>query len=155
MSDEVKKCNYCEETKPITEFYKNKLSKDGLGSTCKTCIALKNKKKRTYADGKTWHKSHLSLERKRLFEEGFITLDGKSKKCRLCEMEKPLEEFRRDFNYKDFSSSLCIKHENEKFKALREKNVENNEGDMLNTLVKTVLSNQKKLDELIKSLGGL
>ena len=34
----MKKCNNCGLEKPISEFYKNKRSKDGLQSNCKSCV---------------------------------------------------------------------------------------------------------------------
>jgi len=42
----MKQCSNCGETKELSEFYKNKLTKDGLHSECKTCSSkryIKNK----------------------------------------------------------------------------------------------------------------
>ena len=36
----VKKCSKCGRVVPVTEFYANKKSKDGLGSQCKKCIKV-------------------------------------------------------------------------------------------------------------------
>lgn len=33
----MQKCRRCEQVKPATEFYKNRLMLDGLYSHCKTC----------------------------------------------------------------------------------------------------------------------
>lgn len=33
-----KTCSRCRETKPTSEFYKDKGCKDGFGSRCKTCV---------------------------------------------------------------------------------------------------------------------
>ena len=33
----MKKCRICNETKPLTEFYKNKKASDGLQWQCKVC----------------------------------------------------------------------------------------------------------------------
>lgn len=44
----MKKCCTCKEDKPVTEFYKDKLRKDGLYSRCKKChnkCVMKNHKK--------------------------------------------------------------------------------------------------------------
>lgn len=41
-----KKCNTCEETKPITEFGKQKGGKFGVRAICKVCVRLKNKQYR-------------------------------------------------------------------------------------------------------------
>ena len=40
----MKRCSKCRETKPLTEFYKQKTSKDGLRGYCKGCFAIGNKK---------------------------------------------------------------------------------------------------------------
>ena len=43
MSD-VKWCNQCESEQPITNFYNNKATKDGLVNRCKECCRQYNKK---------------------------------------------------------------------------------------------------------------
>ncbi len=35
---EEKECRKCHETKPITDFYKKKLHKNGIASQCKVCV---------------------------------------------------------------------------------------------------------------------
>lgn len=42
---ETKTCSNCGEEKPVSEFHKNKLSKDGIQSSCRVC---KNKYRREY-----------------------------------------------------------------------------------------------------------
>lgn len=37
MEAETKKCAKCGQEKPLTEFYRNKKSSDGLQSYCKNC----------------------------------------------------------------------------------------------------------------------
>jgi len=32
-------CNRCEKVKPFSDFYNDKMSKDGLGANCKSCKA--------------------------------------------------------------------------------------------------------------------
>lgn len=41
----LKKCNCCDELKPIDQFYKVKNGKYGVIGTCKTCYSLKHKEK--------------------------------------------------------------------------------------------------------------
>ncbi len=48
----MKKCAFCQDTKPITEFHKNSRSKDGLHSYCKSCNALKARKYQKTPKGK-------------------------------------------------------------------------------------------------------
>ena len=35
---QTKRCSTCKETKPVSEYYKHKESKDGLRASCKPCI---------------------------------------------------------------------------------------------------------------------
>lgn len=41
---QMKKCNKCGEVKPLTEFYKSKVNKDGLSGSCKKCCCINSKK---------------------------------------------------------------------------------------------------------------
>ena len=43
----MKKCTICKEIKPYNQFYKNKLTKDGYGSQCKSCDT-KERRRLTY-----------------------------------------------------------------------------------------------------------
>lgn len=38
-----KRCYVCDETKPVSEFYKNKHNSNGISSKCKTCVCAYNK----------------------------------------------------------------------------------------------------------------
>jgi 5-methylcytosine-specific restriction endonuclease McrA len=42
--DETKKCSMCKETKPVTEFFKDKRARGGLYSCCKSCHRKKTKR---------------------------------------------------------------------------------------------------------------
>ncbi len=39
----MKRCSSCKETKPVTDFRKNRSTNDGLGAYCKPCAKVKNK----------------------------------------------------------------------------------------------------------------
>ena len=41
---ETKKCVHCGQEKPVTEFYKDSHTRDGLQSWCKQCSNSRNKK---------------------------------------------------------------------------------------------------------------
>jgi len=50
MSDKIKKCCICKETKLLIEFYKNDIYKDKHFNCCKTCF--KKRKKKHYQNNK-------------------------------------------------------------------------------------------------------
>lgn len=62
--DNTKQCTKCGETKPLSEFYKRKASKDGLASRCKECVAkygkawYKNNKEHCAAVSKAYHEAN-------------------------------------------------------------------------------------------------
>jgi hypothetical protein len=49
---QAKKCSVCGEAKPITEFFKNKRSRDGHAAACKACRTARNKIWRNSETGK-------------------------------------------------------------------------------------------------------
>jgi thiol-disulfide isomerase/thioredoxin len=74
---DTKICTKCKEEKPITEYYKNKLSKDGYQTWCKSCIKLNamdskyketrkvfNKKYKQTKKYKDWQKEYDKTYRK-------------------------------------------------------------------------------------------
>lgn len=80
----MKKCSECQETKELTEFFKNKKSPDGLEYKCKSCKYQRTKK---------WYKNNLSrtieLNKKwkykiagvyAIFEKGECLYVGESKR---------------------------------------------------------------------------
>lgn len=56
MAEIMKTCTKCGETKPLTDFYKDKHSKDGLTYRCREC---------NRADGKAYHEANLEKEKVR------------------------------------------------------------------------------------------
>jgi len=61
---ETKKCSKCGETKPVGEFYKRSVSKDGLNYYCKECSKAsasqwnKEHPEQKYAANRRWQKNH-------------------------------------------------------------------------------------------------
>lgn len=53
-SSHMKKCSKCKQDKCPDQFYKNKLSKDGLGSQCKVC---------SNSASVAWYKANTEIER--------------------------------------------------------------------------------------------
>jgi hypothetical protein len=48
--DATKKCSKCKEEKPVSEFYKDKNTKDGLRLQCMTCTKNFNSNRKRWAD---------------------------------------------------------------------------------------------------------
>ncbi len=94
----MKECRRCKEVKPLTDFYKNKANKDGLGTYCKPCSnrisnewrkknpeALKHhKRKQLYSVSKEWYEDKLK-------QQDF--------RCAGCHIHQ-----------KDLEYSLCVDH---------------------------------------------
>lgn len=68
-------CVRCGETKPASEFYKDKKTKDGLHSYCKDCSKAKIRE---------WRKSRVRQEQQERRDEFFGKLEGKTKPCEIC-----------------------------------------------------------------------
>lgn len=55
MNKSVKRCSKCKQFKPLSEFYKRKISKDGLQFDCKSCRLKHVKKYNQTKKGKAVH----------------------------------------------------------------------------------------------------
>lgn len=84
---ETKVCTKCGVEKPLTEFGKNKNSKDGMQNWCKKC-------KREYKYNKNSRKMRLKPK------DGF-------KICCICKEEKPTSEFNKNKYHTDGLRSNC------------------------------------------------
>ena len=87
---ENKKCNTCNEIKPLKDFHKSSTNKDGHISQCKEC---KNAAIRLslFKAGK-----RRTPELIKQFEEP-INPDRTHKICYVCEKSKPLDDFYKEF----------------------------------------------------------
>ena len=99
----MKKCTKCETEKEFSEFYNDKTCRDGVSSTCKTCVSEHNKNRvikltcqnpecrenfttnyrRKYCDDCLW--GHATQNK-------ILALEGK-KKCSKCGETKELNRF--------------------------------------------------------------
>ena len=81
---ETKVCTKCGEEKSLDDFYRNKNTKDGRMSECKTC------------------------RRKYHCQRNFpIDTTKKNKVCGKCGEKKPIKEFNRDRNSSDGLCTWC------------------------------------------------
>ncbi|MRX54689.1 hypothetical protein GJU41_11965 [Bacillus idriensis] len=107
---ECRKCNRCDNIKPLTDFQKNKSSRLGVSSICRKCVTKSGEKRR---------KSDIIL----------IEAEGKKslyKKCIRCKVKQGVSEFYK--NYQSGSGSVrsecktcnLIKQEDKRLKEGRD-----------------------------------
>lgn len=85
-----KKCSKCNDKLAASMFNKNCLSKDGLTSVCKKCY------------------SHIRKNRKIVSETFDYKTDLTTKKCRLCNITKNINMFRKNRKSSDNYTHICI-----------------------------------------------
>lgn len=86
---QFKRCGSCKETKPSTEFYKLKTSKDGLCFECKLCESLR--RKRLYA---------VRLQQRHLDTRTEL-------QCVKCNIIQPIDNFQLTPAIKHGRSNIC------------------------------------------------
>ncbi|MFA4906921.1 MAG: hypothetical protein WC602_01490 [archaeon] len=67
----TKKCSKCGSEKPLTEFYKNKRSKDNTTSHCKTCMNAYQNAYRQSEKGKAYHKAYNQSEKHKAYKKAY------------------------------------------------------------------------------------
>jgi hypothetical protein len=132
---ENKKCKKCEELKPISEFGKHKISKDGLRSICKICNS--NESKKYYNNNidlvKNYYNENnesIKEKRKKYYYNNLEKTKEISKKYRdnniLNIKEKQKEWFKNNPNYKkdwiDKNPEYYRKY-NENYKKIRNEKI--------------------------------
>ncbi len=99
IEGKIKKCSVCKEVKPVDEFHKRKLSKDGLVSECKDCSRLRKQERRDRPKERV-----------------------EKKCCIKCQEVKPAEEFNKDLHRRDGLTSQCRQCSKLSRKALIKRN---------------------------------
>lgn len=82
-----KYCNKCLTFLSLESFHKDKKSPNGRTSICKSCVSAYHK----------WLKQNPAGERKKLRKEREL---NSVRKCKVCEIEKPVEDFPKHSNGK-------------------------------------------------------
>ncbi len=100
-----KKCNDCHQIKPISEFTKDKNSKDGLSHYCKYCKA----------------KRHQNLVLKWKEERSKRKEITHEKKCSRCQRILPVIRFGSNIRSKDGLSGMCKECHNKQSKEYKER----------------------------------
>lgn len=105
-------CDKCNKNKPITEFNRRNVSKDGLCSQCRDC--------------------YNSNRKKSIPEQKTNSIVSQTKKCNTCLIEKSLSEFKQTKKSNDGHYHKCkscwkpVEWNKEKQKASEKKYVQNN-----------------------------
>ena len=110
----MKRCGKCGETKPHSEFYKDKRARDGLMSYCKECAKAAA---RAWYETKYPDKVKKTAERKALAEQG-------QKPCSGCDEVKPVDEFGKNKSTSDGLQDYCRTCSYARTRASRKKNPE-------------------------------
>ena len=83
----LKKCNKCENEKPLSEFNNSVRFKDGLYTICKSCISHRRKELRSYEALRIKTELHKIV----LVENRILKQDDLSQ-CHTCRVEIPLSK---------------------------------------------------------------
>ena len=104
----MKDCTQCEETKPFTQFYKDKRTKDGLKSECKACFKKvlvktrdpeKRKQSNKEADARRRKRDPLKVKARETLRNA--VRDGRIEKpsqCVMCSTVGPVEGHHTDYS---------------------------------------------------------
>ena len=91
-----KKCSSCDTILPLTFFHNNKHMKDGLQNQCRVC-----KLERYIKQKEIGYSKEIDYSK----EIGYSK--EKRKRCRKCNVEKPLSEFYKNSSCKDGHRNTC------------------------------------------------
>lgn len=110
---QTRTCTECKETKPVSEFHRGKLRKDGLSTYCKSCKCEQNRRYRAANKEKIaeykrrWYKENVKQEgrryKKRLKEDNLRSLEFAHNKG------KPWEDWEDEFVMADNGLTLYQK----------------------------------------------
>ena len=112
-------CTHCNENLDISLFHKHKFSKDGFGSWCKTCLTERSAGKRREKGiqprrvGIDPKKKKLSTLNHRIRKAQNFIYTTTEKICSVCEVLKPVKDFKKGISYLDGYSTKCKKCEYE------------------------------------------
>src|SRR5581483_1565057 len=110
MIETAKQCRDCGETKPLSEFPRNRGTKDGYGIYCKSCFAVRYRAyrvRKAAAAGRT-------VRRRRQLPAG-------QKWCPACESAQPTSDFPSNRSARDGLATYCKPCHNAKSKATAER----------------------------------
>ncbi|MEU8803382.1 endonuclease VII domain-containing protein [Spirillospora sp. NPDC048819] len=139
-----KKCPDCGESKPTTDFWKLKASKDGLAYYCKACFGLRNSRSYRQKQARLG-KQVKAYQRRRQVPEGM-------KYCPRCEKVKPVDEFGRNRSEESGITGYCRPCHN----LIKNESRERNHGSVRNYLLKLRYGvTEDQVRQMIAEQGGI
>jgi len=112
-------CTHCNKNLDVSLFHKHKFSKDGFGSWCKPCLKERSAEKRREKGieprrvGTDQEKKKLSSLNHRIRKAQNFIYTTTEKICSVCEVLKPVKDFKKGISYLDGYSTKCKKCEYE------------------------------------------
>ena len=89
---DVKICSKCKQSKPLTDYYKDRTNSSGLESYCKSCRSIKSKH---------YYDKNKQINANRIFTENDI------RTCSTCKQQKLYTEFNKCISDKSGLESYC------------------------------------------------
>jgi hypothetical protein len=82
----MKRCSKCGETKPLSEFFRNKSRKDGFQNWCKTCVKKADKAYKQTEAGKASNRRHRWKQQgiQLTTEQHQAMLEAQDHSCAIC-----------------------------------------------------------------------
>lgn len=113
MTTDTKQCCHCRNIKPLSEFWKDSSSKQGVDSTCKTCRKARINRVRTANNQKNYTLRNRAKQATRvlvskLLKEGSLVKES----CFLCNAPETVAHHLQ-YDYPDKVVWLCPPHHNE------------------------------------------
>lgn len=110
----MKRCSSCEQEKALSDFYKDKNTKDGATYRCKECV---REKQRQYN-----LKNPKPKKPRGIRMDGFRKLQKGMRKCGVCQEVKELEFFYKDSSRASGASTRCKSCLRKNYTERRKKN---------------------------------
>lgn len=119
----LKQCSKCGETKPVSEYHKNRAKKDGFQHACKSCrsIAGKTIYKDTNAKYRRLRREANKNKHKISYEDLLKTKEGQTKCCYSCEQELSYSHFGIDRTRNEGFQNCCRQCKSKRDKAYHSK----------------------------------
>lgn len=136
----TKKCSKCKKIKPLSEFHKDKYSKDNHNSWCKECY------KKHYEENLIRIRKQHRKYRKQHYRKKPI----KTKLCEVCN-----KEFKTNYSFQKYCSKECYKIAHAKLQKVQKKKYYQDNKDKIKEYKRKYERQRRKIDINFKILCNL